>query len=234
MIFEELFIKHGAASFDKQIYFDAMYGKARWALDLSTGVLALTRPHEEPVQLFAQVLGTESDDSGTWLWAWANSDQKFSQPLLQSAHELREIGLRDEVAELTTAELACGRWVNSQTVSAVASGLCRAGCTFRAPYPGGALHLIIRDPRFKRPVSQPIVRILRAFPMFLKRYPLRRQRDALLHYLEFYRLEVEPLPDRVIARATTQSRNSIGLAPANALIARFSPAGALTRFQALE
>ncbi len=233
MIFEELFIKHGAASFDKQIYFDAMYGKARWALDLGTGVLALTRPHEEPVQLFAQVLGTESEDSGTWLWAWANTDQKFSQTLLQSAHELRDIGEREAVAELTAAELACGRWVNSQTLCAVASGLCRAGCTFRAPYPRGALHLIIRDPRFKRPVSQPIPRILRAFPLFLKRYPLRRQREALLHYLEFYRLEIETLSDSVIARATTQSRNSIGLAPANALIAEFSPTGGLTRFEAV-
>ncbi len=234
MIFEELFIKHGAASFDKQIYFDAIYGKAHWALDLSTGVLALTRPHEEPVQLFVQVLGTESEDSGTWLWAWANNDQKFSRPLLQSALELRDIGNTDKVAELTAAELACGRWVNSQTLSAVASGLCRAGCTFRAPYPRGALHLIIRDPRFKRPVSQPIPRILRAFPMFLKRYPLRRQREALLHYLEFYRLEIETQPGTIIARATTQSRNSIGLAPANALIAEFSPAGALRRFEAQE
>jgi hypothetical protein len=234
MIFEELFIKHGAASFDKQIYFDAMYGKARWALDLSTGVLALTRPHEEPVQLFAQVLGTESEDNGTWLWAWANGDQKFSQPLLQSALELRNIGTNDNVAELAAPELSCGRWINGQTLSAVASGLCRAGCTFRAPYPRGALHLIIRDPRFKRPVSQPIPRILRAFPMFLQRYPLRRQREALLHYLDFYRLEIETHDGSVRARAATQSRNSVGLAPANALIAEFSPAGTLTRFEALD
>lgn len=211
-----------------------MYGKARWAFDLSTGVLALTRPHEEPEQLFAQVLGTESDDNGTWLWAWANSDQKFSQPLLQSAEEVREAGLRDSVRELTTGELLLNALVNGATLSAVAGGLCRAGCTFRAPYPRGAMHLIIRDPRFKRPVTQPIQRILRAFPMFLQRYPLRRQREALLHYLDFYRLEVETQPDAVIATATSQSRNSIGLAPATALIAEFSPTGALTRFEAQE
>lgn len=231
MTFDELYIQHGAASFDKQIYREAMLGRAGWGLDLASGVLAFRRPHEEPLQLQIQALGTESDDSQSWLWAWANTGQGFSQALLQSALELKALGARDGIAELTSAELPLTRAVNGGRISAVASGICRAGCYFRAPYPGGALYLLIRDPRFKRPVSQPIARILRAFPMFLSDSPIAAQRAALLHYLQFYKLDVTESGARLTARSGSVARSVIGAEQPNVLAADFDAAGRLVKME---
>jgi hypothetical protein len=228
-VFEELWIKHAAASFDKQIYFDVMLGKLGWGLDLSTGVIAFRRPHEEPLQLSFQVLGTESEDSNTWLWGWANNEQGFGNELLLTSLELKVQGERLGVAEFTTPELPLTRSVNGPRISAVASGLCRAGCYVRAAYPHGALYLLIRDPRFKRPVSQPVQRILRAFPMFLSDNSVGDHRSALLNYLQFYRLTITEIDDRVEARTDKVSRTSAGLIPDNTLIAEFDADRRLVR-----
>jgi hypothetical protein len=228
-VLEDLWIKHAAASFDKQIYFDVMLGKLGWGLDLSTGVIAFRRPHEEPLQLSFQVLGTESEDSDTFLWGWANSAQGFSNELLLTSLELKVQGERLGVTEFTTPELPLSRVVNGARISAVASGLCRAGCYVRAAYPRGALFLLIRDPRFKRPVSQPIQRILRAFPMFLSDNTVADHRSALLPYLQFYRLEITETADRVEARTDKVGRTSAGLIPDNTLIAAFDGANRLVR-----
>lgn len=231
MAFEEWFIKHGAASYDKQIYFRAMFGKAGWSLDLNTGVLALRRPHEDPQQLYVQVLGTQSDDSGTWLWSWANGAQGFAEPLLAAAREVRAFGERAGVREFVEAEVACTSTLDGERIAAVASGICRAGCTFRAPYPRGALQLLVRDPRFKRPVSQPIPRIVRAFPLFLKAHPDVPARPAFLSYLEFYRLRIEERGERVVASTTATSRNAIGAEAATALTAAFTADGSLNELR---
>jgi len=231
MTFEELVIKHGAASFDKQIYLQAMYGKAGWSLDLNTGVLAFRRSHEEPQQLFVQVLGTQSEDSGTWLWAWANGAQAFAPQLLGAAEELRALGTQLGIDELTSGEIVCTPRLNGDAIAAVASGLCRAGCTFRAAYPRGALYLLVRDPRFKRPVSRPIPRIARAFPLFLKAHPDVPARAALMAYLNFYRLEIEERDDVIVAWTNAAARNAIGAEAARLLTARFAVDGRMLEMQ---
>jgi hypothetical protein len=222
--FEELWIKHGAASFDKQVYFDVMLGKLGWGLDLGSGVVAFRRPHEEPLQLSFQVLGTESEDSNTWLWGWANAEQGFANNLLLSALEVKVQGERLGAPELTTPELQLTREINGARLSAIASGMCRAGCYVRAKYPHGALYVLIRDPRFKR-----IQRILRAFPMFLSDNSISDQRTALLHYAQFYKLTIIETEQRIEARSDKATRTSTGLLPDNTLIAEFDAHGRMAR-----
>ncbi|MDW8352189.1 MAG: hypothetical protein RML99_09785 [Anaerolineae bacterium] len=218
--FEALFIKHGAASFDKQIYLKAMLGRSGWAFDLSSGVLAFRRPHEENLQLNVQVLGTESEEARTWLWGWANPSG-IPEGLLRSANELKALGAELGVAELTTPELPITPTVDPQRIALVACGAQRAGCFFRAPYPGGAIYLLIKDPRYKRSVTRPIPRILRVFPMFLSDYPVGNQRAALLSYLEFYRLAVQEEGRRIIATMKATVRAPLGAGAPTQLIAEF-------------
>ncbi len=209
-----------------------MLGKAGWGLDFSTGVIGFRRPHEDVLQLNFQVLGTESDDSQTWLWAWANSQQGFKTELLASALELKAYGERFGVPELSAPEIPLSARVNGERLSAVASGLCRAGCTVRAGYPGGRLFLLIRDPRFKRPVTQPIQRMLRAFPMFLAKSGVTDHRGALLAYARYYRLDINESAARIVARTRAVSRTAAGLRLENALVAEFDSAGRMTSLRA--
>jgi hypothetical protein len=225
--FEDLFTKHGAASFDKQIYMDAMLGKSSWAFDLASGVLAFRRPHEGDLQLNVQVLGTESEDSHTWLWAWANPSN-IPEALLRSANELNSLGAAASVPELTTPELPITPQVNPQRIAMVACGVLRAGCTFRAEYPRGAVHLLIKDPRYKRSVTRPIQRILRIFPMFLSDHFVTDQRAAFVSYLQFYHLEVREDDRRIIAVSSTSPRTLAGLSAPQQLVAEFDAHNHLT------
>jgi len=218
--FEGLFTKHGAASFDKQIYMDAMLGKSGWAFDLASGVLAFRRPHEGDLQLNVQVLGTESADSRTWLWAWANPSN-IPEALLRSASELKSLGAAAGVPELTTPELPITPQVNPQRIAMVACGVLRAGCVFRAGYPRGAVHLLIKDPRYKRSVTRPIPRILRIFPMFLSDHFVADQRAAFVSYLQFYRLDVREDDRRITAMASASSRALVGPSAPQQLVAEF-------------
>ncbi|GIV85730.1 MAG: hypothetical protein KatS3mg052_2737 [Candidatus Roseilinea sp.] len=218
--FEDLFIKHGAASFDKQIYLDAMLGKCGWAFDLNSGILAFRRPHEDDLQLNVQVLGTESEDSQTWLWGWANPSS-IPAALLKLANELKAFGAVAGVPELVTPELPITSAVNPQRIALIACGVQRAACFFRAPYPRGALYLLIKDPRYKRSVTRPIPRIVRIFPAFLSRYPVHHPRAALLSYLQFYRLDVREEGQRIIATTKAAPRSPLGAGAPQQLIAEF-------------
>ena len=196
--FQDLFTKHGAASYDKQIYLQAMLGKNGWGFDLNISVLAFRRPHEEPLQLGVQVLGTESEDTHSWLWAWANdSGMPLSQ--MESTLQLKQLGEADGIDELSSPELAITPLVNPARLALVACGILRGAATFRAPYPHGAAHLLIKDPKYKRSVTRPIQRVVKAFPMFLSKHFVEDQRAAFMHYLNFYRLDMKEEGDTVTA-----------------------------------
>jgi hypothetical protein len=229
--FDDLFIKHAVASFDKQIYFDAMLGKSGWAFDLNSGVLAFRRPHEEDLQLNVQVIGTESEDSNTWLWAWANMQSHIPDTLLRSALELKALGEAEGIAELTAGELPITPQVNPYRLMLAASGVSRAGCYFSARYPRGALYLLIKDARYKRSVTRPIPRILRVFPMFLSDISIDDQRAAFVHYLHFYRLNVMENGRFVHASSNSAPRTLAGGGTPQQLAAEFDEQNRLVNLQ---
>jgi hypothetical protein len=229
MDFDTLFLRHGAASFDKQIYLQAQFGKTGWAFDLNSGVLAFRRPHEAPLQLAVQVLGTESEEVRTWLWSWAN-ESGVPPTLTASALRLKALGEAEGIRELATPELPITPQVNAQRICLVASGVLRASAYFRAPYPRGALYLLIKDPRYKRSVTRPIRRVVRAFPMFLAKHVVADQRAAFLSYLKFYRLKVTEAGSRVTATGSAP-RTLKGAGAPERLVAEFDQRNRLVRLQ---
>jgi hypothetical protein len=226
--FDDLFLKHGAAAYDKQIYLQAQFGKTGWAFDLNSGVLAFRRPHAGPLQLSVHVLGTESEETKTWLWAWAN-DSAVPPTLMTSALQLKQIGVAKGIPEFTAPEWPITPDVNPPRISLVASGMLRASAYFRAPYPKGAAYLLIKDPKYKRSVTKPIQRIAKAFPLFLAKHFVSDQRAAYLSYLKFYRLDVEERDHEVIA-TTKVARGAIALGQQQ-LVAEFDARNRLTNLR---
>jgi hypothetical protein len=226
MTFDDLFLKHGAAAYDKQIYLQAQFGKTGWGFDLNSGVLAFRPPHEQPLQLSVQVIGTESDDTQTWLWAWAN-DSQIPPDLLTSALQLRQFGEAEHITEFTQSELAITPRVNPACISLVASGILRSSAYFRAPYPRGAMYLLIKDPKYKRSVTRPVARVVKAFPLFLSKHHVADQHAAFMAYLKFYRLRVREEGNSVIATGPTP-RSLHGAGEPDELVAEFDARNRLT------
>jgi hypothetical protein len=144
----DLCAPHAAFSVEKQQALKAALGNGPWRLSLGAGVISLDGGR---LVVPVQVLGTQAEQSNTWLWAWANEASNFPPGLLESANRLRQLGLAQRVAELAEPQLDLGAagdrpWFNGHYLALAASGLCAADCYYRAPYDGGALFVLLTAP----------------------------------------------------------------------------------------
>jgi len=65
-----LFSVHAASVLERQLRLGTLIGdQHQWTFDMASGRLQFNEQHSFPVQL----LGSESEESNTWLWAWANA-----------------------------------------------------------------------------------------------------------------------------------------------------------------
>jgi hypothetical protein len=146
MTFSDLAAQHAGLAARKQLALGDFLGQHSWQLDLDRGQVdfgksgLLGRRRVYPVQ----VVGTEAEDSGTWLWAWANVESGIPGPLLKAAHRLRAFGEKSAVEELVTPELPSAEYPG-HLLTSVASGICGADAYYRGPYPGGAVFFLISE-----------------------------------------------------------------------------------------
>jgi len=96
--FVQLYCGNGPAAFVRQEHLSEVVGERDWAFSMDDGTLSFGDDLQFPVQ----VLGTESESSGTWLWAWANEASGLPDTLLEAVSTLR--GLHD-VPEAQAAQL---------------------------------------------------------------------------------------------------------------------------------
>lgn len=109
----------------------------RWDLDQTSGTIRWTfsdRVAEAP----AQILGSFSPSSGTWLWAWANDSLLPS--MRTASDEVRSWGERNGQTMLTTPKLTLTEDQVADLVS-VAFRLSRASGFYRAPAGQAEIHL---------------------------------------------------------------------------------------------
>jgi hypothetical protein len=203
MTLDDLYLQHAIASFDKQIYLSAMHGKAHWELRLDTHTLSFIGAHQLRNDYTVDYLGTESDTEKTWLWAWGNGVMFKDETSLRSALALKQLGAENHIEAFTSPTLLPPQMICGARLASIASGQCRAGAYFRCAYPDGSLYVLIRDPKFKRPVHRPLTRIARILPMFNsdeRNLPQGDFQTAFEHYTQFYRLRyrVEKTHDHII------------------------------------
>ncbi len=177
MTFQALFEEHAATSLDKQFALSQVIGDADWQLDLDAGTISFGPGLTFPVQ----VLGTESEYSHTWLWGWANTQSNLPAHLLQAAYQLRELGTRERVPELTDAEMDLAQ-VTGHEIAMVASGICRADCYYRGPYAGGAVFVLIDAPIVRQHSDTSPLHLISVFNQLISTFAMDHRR-ALVAYL---------------------------------------------------
>ena len=182
-----LFNDNAAASFDKQLALNGVVGDQDWRVDLAEGVLTFGQDQRWPVQL----LGTESEETGTWLWGWANPSAGIPPSLLGSARLLQLLGEERHIAEFTEPEYALGD-IDGHYLAIVASGVCRAEAYYRAPYEGGAAFLLLQQGLPLPPAGDPLTRVTTVFPQALAALPITDHRRTLTGYLRYLGLDGQP------------------------------------------
>lgn len=101
----------------------------RWDLDQEDGQLVFTSK-KLTATAPAQIIGTYSTESGTFLWAWDH--QSVLPPLQEHARRVREYGEEHRIAALTTRKLECNE-LEAWEFTALACHLCGAQGAYRGP-----------------------------------------------------------------------------------------------------
>ena len=105
-----------------------------WNVDFDRGIISFGED-EYPLQF----LGSESNSSNTWLWAWENING-FDENIISLAREIKAKGEKLNLEALTTAEINISNELNGHTLSIVACGLAdKKYCYYRGPHSGGAI-----------------------------------------------------------------------------------------------
>ncbi len=153
--FEALEAAHYGAALARQYALSDLLGDHEWHLDVPAGTIDFGQGRVYPVQL----LGTEAEEPGTWLWAWANRQSDLPAHVLEAGLRLRAHGERHGVPELAEPEVPLSE-IDGHRLAAVAVGLCGADACYRGPYRGGAVFLLLNGTPLAGPLRSPPVRML--------------------------------------------------------------------------
>lgn len=127
---------------------------ARWDWDQDTGQLAFSNGAGEPPQVVAdiQFVGTTSEETGTWLWAWDNPH--IEQALARDVHEVRRFGEAHDIAQLTTP-----KWPADATdgweMTSITAYVLQAKGAYRTPRDRGFTYMILTAVRWADGAAPP-------------------------------------------------------------------------------
>ena len=195
---QRLFERHVASSFDKQMYLAELIGESAWSFDPIRGTINFGPQKTWKVQ----VLGSVSARTGLWRWSWADKPGRTPQALLKVSNAMRRLGQQLQVPELLHPLVARGETTGT-VMAMTASGVFNAQAFYRAPFPRGAVYMLIGDFAFPENPVTPAVRIPSVLPHVLSRYTPLDHRQALLGYLKYYNLKSDPEGRDLVVRNGT-------------------------------
>ncbi len=174
--FQKYLERYALLSLEKQDKLGSLIGEHLHELDLDAGTIRF-----DQFQFPMQVIGTESDNTLTWLWAWADEQTELPASLMQSAIQLRTWGAGEGIPEFTIPSVDLNT-ADGTAISMVASEVTKASCFYRDSYEGGSVFLLLFDRTIDSQPSFDRVRLLRALSDLLSRNDLNH-RNTLLSYL---------------------------------------------------
>jgi hypothetical protein len=188
-------MNHALSSWVKQDRISDVVHNFDWNLDLASGFLSFSDKYRWQTQL----LGTVSDSSNDWLWAWANIQSNISDHLLEACRALKAYGEQHGIPELTMPHLSLDQ-VDGHTLALLASGICEANAYYRCPCEGGSLYILIMDENFPK-CSEPLLqRIASAFPQAISNLDIPDHKLALTSYLDHCCLVYEQDGEKLVVK----------------------------------
>ena len=207
--FEDAFVRCAATAFEKQLMLNSIVGERAWEFDADSGKITFLPQSagDEPLAFDVQILGSASQQSSTWRWAWAN--ESVSENLASDSLLLSE---RTTIPEFKVPQLpidfnASDDHRIAMTSVVLLSHLSGADAYYRGPYEGGAGFFILRDPRLELgPIDA--IRISMVFPQVISNLTITNHRAAFLSYLEERRVPAQEHNDEVQVTIGNSSLNA--------------------------
>ena len=169
--------QYSLLSLEKQEKLARLIGEHTVDFDLEGGMIHFTEQCSFPFQ----VLGTESDNSLTWLWAWAEEQPDIPLNRLSSAYQVKDWGEKAGLPQFTMPSIDLTR-ADGRALSIIASEICGASSYYQDSYEGGAVFLLLFGEAIDRQPSFDAAGLQRQFTEVLSLYELNG-RTALIAYL---------------------------------------------------
>jgi hypothetical protein len=129
-------------------YHISQYDHYDWHQD--TGEIVFSSGSEAKVIASIQMVGDLSKRSRTWLWAWAN--KTVDEPLKRAVNAVRDMGEREKIERLTTAQ-----WPADETdgweMTSVAAKLTEAKGAYRTCGDAGCEFMLLTNIRWALPTT---------------------------------------------------------------------------------
>jgi len=168
--------KYALLALEKQDKLDSLIRERMHELDLEAGKIRF-----DDLEFPVQVIGTESDNTLTWLWAWAEEQTEIPVSLLQSAIQLRNWGGGEDIPEFTMPSVDLNR-ADGNIMAMISTEICKASGWYRDDYEGGAVFLLLFDRIIDSQPSFDRARLLLRFSDLISRYDLNH-RNTIVSYL---------------------------------------------------
>lgn len=186
--------RNGLIALEKRSKLATLIEELPFEFDLDGGVARFGPDLEFP----AQVLGTESDNTVTWLWAWADAQEELPPAVIRSALELRAWARTKGVQEFLLPSVDLDH-LTGDAAALIASEVCSASASYRSDYEGGALYLLLFDRRIEAQPGFGFAGFRHAVEELAARFDLD-QRKTILSYFEQTGLPVTDRGETVTGR----------------------------------
>lgn len=168
--FNELLSQYVGVAFARQLALADFLNERPWSVDMRQGICTFGNDLRLPMQL----LGTEAEDSNTWLWAWGNEASNLPPALLKSCNTLKELGTKLGVSELSQRSFPL-EVVDGHSLALIASGMDGQSCYYRGPYNGGALFFLLKDVPAELLCSVPSERAIRVLGEVISKFEVNHR-----------------------------------------------------------
>jgi len=192
--FKDLLARHAGLSFEKQYSLTDYLGSHDWLISSERDSISFG-----PGKVFpAQILGTESQSTYTWLWAWANEASGLSPDVVRDSIKLRQLGEQSGIQELVQPEIDLGA-ISGHHFALIASGVCDAAAYYRGAYDGGAVYVLLYDPEKKILRDDSMVRMSTVYLDLIHQIELEHK-SAFRYYARARGLDVTETGGTVVCR----------------------------------
>ena len=120
-------------------------GSYAWHLDQGTGKLTFSKDGVTKVIADAQIVGSYSTYSHTWMWSWAN--KYVDEGMKKDIGKVKEFGERQNYKKLTTPKWECDE-EHAGTLTIAAGYLLKSKGAYRGPIEDGYVYMLITNIRW--------------------------------------------------------------------------------------
>jgi hypothetical protein len=136
--FLELMESSAGGALARQLALGDYLGTHEWELNTQTGRVDFGKKRAHPIQ----ILGTENQRDGTWMWAWANTGSGLPDAVVELSTRLRDHGAAQGIPELSKGKFRMEH-LDGHAIALACSALVGRLPYYRGPYDGGAVFFYV-------------------------------------------------------------------------------------------